>query len=139
MTAQRPELPELRRRLSEAGEHLCAIRGCAEPDAEFVYKNLRAYVLGKLLLEDAPESADSLRELTERSIRNAQRLRERGVSVEEVSPGCGVSSAETKRILLLLSIQKTLKVRFDGQSAAYMETVRDLAAEICRLLRERKE
>ena len=59
------------------------------------------------------------------------RLQQHGHSFQDVSPGCrAVSSAVTKKVLVLLSLQRALQVELSPSETPYIDTIASLAAAL---------
>ena len=113
-----------------ASRHMGAIKNAADMPDEEMYGHIRSYVLMKFLLGENEESTE-LDELAVKSIRRAMELSGGDLSKSDVSQGCaGATSAVTKKVLLLLAIQKELNIKFDPSESADIETLRQLSEKI---------
>ena len=84
---------------------------CAKGDREAVYHLLREYIRCRFVLVDDDFWSDDFDELSEYSIRKLLRL-QKDEPLHDISMTCtGSSSVTTRKVLLLLTIQKKLRVQ----------------------------
>ncbi len=103
-------------------------RAAEAPDYDFFRLCLRGYVLEKYMLteQDAAECAD-FDALVERSIAKSMRISAELVSELESAQSCGgATSAETKKILLFLAIQRDFSLELPAEKTPYIRTLDDL-------------
>lgn len=102
------------------------IRG-GERTCERIYPLIRRYVFLKFMLFDAAETSDDILELAQRSVETIAQLKKGGLKFTDHSGTCGsVSSAVTKKILLLLALQRALGIQFEKHEAADIDTISQL-------------
>lgn len=106
----------------------------AEPQQRsrtFLYVQLRGYVCSKFMLEPDECSDDSLTALSEASVAKIARIPQGEVAERDLSMNCaGISSMETKKILLIIALGRALGVKLPPTLATEAETVDDLAAAV---------
>lgn len=106
----------------------------------FLYVQLRGYVCSRLMLDPDECPGESLTELSEASVAKVARIPQGEVSERDLSMNCaGISSVETKKILLLLALQRALGIRFPAELATEVRTLDDLAAAVERALAARQQ
>lgn len=99
-------------------------------DKEEVYKHLKSYICSRFKLEEATCATDDILELAEISLEKRDELSDS--DSEEGAPDLcsGASSALSKKILLLLSIEKKLHIEFLPEEIPNIRTVKDLCEQI---------
>lgn len=103
----------------KSGEDMCP---------EELYEHLFIYVKRKYLLDDEDCAGDAFSELIETSIAKSQRIAKNLVTDTDTPAGCdGTSSAVTKKVLLLMAVQKELGIKFPPEKSPAIKTIRDLA------------
>ena len=123
-----------------AEEQLNILKGLEHPALSDYESAIRNYILTKFLLDDEDVETDSLNELAEISVKKAFSLKPVGNEHDmlDISGHCGsVSSAATKKVLLLVALQKAMEVDLTVVNTAYIDTTKELAAIIMRLREER--
>lgn len=116
-----------------AKAHLDAIRACApEPQNDgFLHDRLLDYVRCKFMLEPEECSSEILAELSAASIAKVTGIPKGDLANQDLSMNCaGVSSVETKKILLLIALQRAFAIRIDPDLAPEIQTIDDLTAMI---------
>lgn len=102
----------------------------AGEDYDRVYRYLREYVRCRFMLVDEDYWSDDLKQLSEYSIRKLVRL-QADEPLHDISMTCtGASSTSTRKVLLLIAIQKKLGFRFDYAESPEIETIPQLARAI---------
>ena len=101
------------------------------PDA--LYPHLKRYTLSKFLLDDScPE--DDFFALAEISMGQALGMNPKQVNGSDLSLHCsGASSVATKKVLLLMALQKGLGISFDPKQVPSIRTVHDLSQIVYQL------
>ena len=106
----------------------------AEPQQRsrtFLYVQLRGYVCSKCMLEPDECASDSLTALSEASVAKVARIPQGEVAERDLSMNCaGISSVETKKILLIIALARALGIKLPPSLATEAETVDDLAAAV---------
>lgn len=106
----------------------------AEPQQRsrtFLYVQLRGYVCSKFMLEPDECASDSLTALSEASVAKVARIPQGEVAERDLSMNCaGISSVETKKILLIIALSRALGIKLPPSLATEAETVDDLAAAV---------
>lgn len=104
-----------------------------------IYEGLRGYVGCKFFLDDDEMTSDDLRELSELSLKKLLATYQEE-ALQDVSTTCtGVSSSSTKRILLIMSLQRKLGIKLPFEVSAKISTIRDLCTAISSEMRKRSE
>lgn len=123
-----------------AAEQINFIRSGATKDYSVLFNHVRQYVMHKFLLTEADLCTDNLFELAEISIANSTNIRRQDLAELDVSLNCtGESSVITKKVLLLLALQKGLAIQFSPDETADIETLPQLAAVIFRDLKAARQ
>ena len=105
---------------------------CAKGDREAVYHLLREYIRCRFVLDDFDE-------LSEYSIRKLLRL-QKDEPLHDISMTCtGSSSVTTRKVLLLLTIQKKLGFKFAYTESPDIETVPQLVDAVMRHMAEARD
>lgn len=114
-----------------------AARGMRESqDAHELHRHLKAYVNAKFLLDDVEE--DSIDELVAMSIARALKLDKKLLAEVDNAAECtGSTSAMRKKVLLIMSLQKSIGFELDPSETASVETLEELADMIFRHMKER--
>lgn len=121
---------------SKANEQLILIKSHTNQNYEFVHTCIKNYVNYKFMLDNDECPSEVILELSEHSIAKAAKLSRDELALVEVSSGCtDVSTAVTKKVLMLLGIQKTLNIKFPTETTAYIDTISDLAQAILEQLK----
>ena len=124
------EIAEFEKRMQESREQTEALveQMLAAPlTYEALYPLIHDYVYLKFWLFDGEEETDAILELADISTEKIAELKEGGLVVVERSGTCGsVSSAVTKRILLLMALQKALGILIEHHAAADITTLGEL-------------
>ena len=120
----------------DAALEMDIIREMDLTDTDALHDHLYIYVKRKYMLDDEECESDVLMDLIHASLDKSLKAPKGSAEAIELASGCGgVSSAVTKKILLLMVIQKELSIKFDPESVPNVKTVRDLAL----LIRERRK
>lgn len=129
---------EFRAKLAAAGEEserLTARMKAAGADPEALYPPVRSYLCLKFMLDEAEAEGDNITALAARSIEQIAGLRKDGLVFADHSGTCAaVSSAVTKKILLLIALQKALGIRFPRDRTAEIDSIPRLCVEIAEQL-----
>lgn len=131
-------LEEFAARLKEnqarAVEYVAELRGSGG-DVDAARRLLRSYVGCKYFLYEDEISSDNLIKLGELSTEKLARLQRGGLEYADKSVGCtSVASSVTKKILLVMSLQKALGVRFDPDEVAETATLSNLTELVIKAL-----
>lgn len=131
---------ELLREYSRRAEaYLDTVRTCLPEQRShtFLYVQLLGYVCSKFMLELGECDSESLSELSAASISKVARIPRGGLAERDISMNCaGISSVETKKILLLIALQRSLGIQIDPDLVPIIRTVDDLADIVKRALEE---
>lgn len=131
---------ELLREYSRRAEaYLDTVRTCLPEQRShtFLYVQLLGYVCSKFMLELGECDSESLSELSAASISKVARIPRGGLAEQDISMNCaGISSVETKKILLLIALQRSLGIQIDPDLVPMIRTVDDLADIVKRALEE---
>lgn len=129
---------ELLREYSRRAEaYLDTVRTCLPEQRShtFLYVQLLGYVCSKFMLELGECDSESLLELSAASISKVARIPRSGLAERDISMNCaGISSVETKKILLLIALQRSLGIQIDPDLVPVIRTVDDLADIVKRAL-----
>ncbi len=107
-------------------------------DIDELYKHLKQYIRYRYVLADEDYWSDNIDELSKYSIKKLIDL-QKDEPLQDISMTCtGASSASTRKVLLLMSIQKKLGFKFDYDEVPYIETVPQLAQAIANYLNDQK-
>lgn len=88
---------------------------------------LRQYILLRFMLEESECSGENIVSWAEQSVEKIAGLKKGGLKISDRSGNCAaVSSAVTKKILLLISLQKALGINFPKEAAAEIQTLSEL-------------
>ncbi|BDE96871.1 hypothetical protein [Raoultibacter timonensis] len=102
--------------------------GC---DRDAVHALLKAYIGYKFLLADDEMGSEDIAALSKASV-DKLLANHRKEALQDVSSVCaGASSASTKKVLLIMALQKGLGIRFDARASGAVKTIDDLAREVC--------
>ena len=89
---------------------------------------IRDYVRCKLMLDPEEAVSDALADLSEISIAKVAGIPKGDVANQDLSMNCaGISSVETKKILLLIALQRALGLSVPPESAPAVKTIEDLS------------
>lgn len=121
----------LKERLDEAGavadEALCALKDACLDRAQFEAQ-VRRFTLAKFFLDEGECASDNIFELAEASIEKLLALNDKSIKLAQGSNTCtNQSSTDIKKVLLSLTLQRELGVKFTPQQSAELETVAQLA------------
>ncbi|MGN1002479.1 MAG: hypothetical protein ACI4PC_06875 [Oscillospiraceae bacterium] len=129
-------MDEIKTRSRLAAAELQQLKEAEDPDFSLAYGCIRNYVYAKFLLSESECSTEKLREISICSVRKAMKLQGKDVPLQDVSGGCrDISSVEAKKVLLFVSVQNALEIRFPAIETAYYETISDLTEAVLRALR----
>ena len=110
------------------------IRNEPAPAYEFVYEHLRKYILAKLLLSEDSEE-NGLMDLIEKSLANSMKLDRTILKELDTARTCdNMSSASTKKVMLLFAVRKDLKINPDAAALIARATLPELAKLVHSLL-----
>lgn len=119
-----------------ANEQIEMIKSKPDICPEELYEHLFIYVKRKYLLDDEDCASDVFSELIDTSIAKSQRIAKNLVTDTDTPAGCdGTSSAVTKKVLLLMAVQKELGIKFPPEKSPSIKTIRDLALITYSLMR----
>ena len=119
------------RAAADAGRGMRESQGAHE-----LQRHLKAYVNAKFLLDDVEE--DSIDELVAMSIARALKLDKKLLAEVDNAAECtGSTSAMRKKVLLIMSLQKSIGFELDPSETAGVETLEELADMIFRHMKER--
>lgn len=120
-----------------AAAHMEAIKACPHPTQPFVQEHITAYVLLKFML-DSGSGQDDFDQLTRASIAKSTKLDPETVkNLEETRDCTGSTSATAKKVLLFLSIQRSLDILLPAEESAYIKTLNDLGTLVWNELKKR--
>ncbi len=136
MPYDKERLLKQKNRYESADKDLASLKDNKTSDIKFVHRKLKDYLMIRLLLTEEEMKSDSLKDIIELNLKKQQEMLKNGVKLEDVlAPGCaGITGEAAKKIYLLLTIQNVLGIKFDEMKTPYIETVWDLAKEVCELL-----
>ena len=99
--------------------------------------HLKSYVRIRYLLEDDPYWTDDISAYTRYSISATLNRAGDSVKLADLGVSCaGSSSAETKHLLLLISLRKGLDVVLDPETVACAETIGELSDVLWKALQD---
>ena len=129
---------EFRERLKTADAAALELTGrmkSAAPDRRKLYPLVKSYLCLKFMIDESDAHSDNLVELAELSIEQIAGLKKGGLKFVDHSGSCSsVSSAITKKVLLLISLQKSLGIQFPKEEIADILTVTQLTKSIAEQL-----
>ncbi len=103
-------------------------------DYDFVYTNIRNYILKKYVLSE-DEKEENLRELAKLSLAKMMKIDPEVLREIDLATPCDKATSEsTKTALLLYSIQRDLKLPSNPREYAAVETLSELAAYIVKYI-----
>lgn len=101
------------------------------PEYGTLYPLVRRYLYLKFMLFDGDEGTEDILALAERSVEHIAQLKKGGLKFKDHSGTCGsISSSVTKKILLLIALQKALGIQFEKNETADITTIPELARQI---------
>jgi len=110
------------------------LRSEPDPTCEFIYEHLRKYILAKLLLTEESEES-GLMDLIEKSLASSMKLDKKILKELDSARTCdNMSSASTKKVMLLFAIRKDLKINPDAAELTTRATLAELAELVHSLL-----
>lgn len=137
MERKQNALELLRRADRAAQQELESILASPGMSPEALYQHLRRYTLAKFLLEDDCLEDDFFA-LAEISMGRALDLDSDMVKKSDLSLHCsGASSVATKKVLLFMSLQKGLDIKFTPEEVPAIKTIEDLSKVVYSLRREK--
>lgn len=111
---------------------------CVGCDRAAVHALLKEYIGCKYLLDESEMECEDLAALSKASV-DKLLANHRNEALQDVSSVCaGASSASTKKVLLMMALQKGLGIRFDAKTSGAVRTVGDLAREVCARIEDRR-
>ncbi|MCD8331399.1 MAG: hypothetical protein LUB63_02560 [Oscillospiraceae bacterium] len=122
-----------------ADAYIAAILQCPTEQRKpaFVHTQLLGYVCSKFMLDPEDCHTDSLSELSAMSIARVSKIPKGELAEKDISMNCaGISSVETKKILLLITLQRALHLKLNPDLVPAILTIEDLTAVICDALPE---
>lgn len=120
----------------QAEAYAAAVRENAG-DVGLVRENLAGYIRCKFFLEPADMTGDDIRVLSDAGTEKLASLRRGGLEFADKASGCtSAASSVIKKALLMLSLGRTLKLTFDPDVTAGIDTISELAELVCAMLRE---
>ena len=100
-------------------------------DRSAVHALLKRYIKSKYLLDETEMECEDIAALSKASV-DKLLANHRKEALQDVSSVCtGSSSASTKKVLLVMSIQKGLGIKFDAKTSGSLKTIGDLTREVC--------
>ncbi len=112
----------------KAAEHVLLIKERVPLSKEYLHRSLRDYILCKFMLEEEECTSDNLDEITEISLAKSAGISKELVKDLDIAKTCsGGSSAMTKKVLLLLAIQKDFAVYLPTEGTGNVRTLPDLS------------
>lgn len=104
-------------------------------DADSLRPIIKRYLCVRFMLNPEEADGEDIVKLAEQSVEQIANLQKNGLKVKEHSGTCAsVSSAVTKKILLLISLQKALNIKFAKEETANITTVSQLSVAVAREL-----
>lgn len=113
-----------------ADVYLDTIRNCLPEQRShtFLYIQLQGYVCSKFMLDPGEYDSEFISELSAASISKVSKIPKGELAQKDLSMNCaGISSVETKKILLLIALQRALGIKIDPDLAPTIRTLDDLA------------
>lgn len=112
---------------SEAMHHIDNIKHSMHLTPNYLLYELSEYIRCKYLLEHKDMTTDNFTELTKISMAKSMKISKDLVEEFDMAKSCdGVSSLMAKKVLLLMSIQKSLGIKLPGDKIAESETLSDI-------------
>jgi hypothetical protein len=107
-----------------------SLKELKNPSVDAVYARVRSYLLLRFLLEPETDGDDIL-ELADLSLARTSGPGRDGAASTDVSANCsGASSALSKKVLLLMALERDLGLDFSPEESVMIRTVRELAESI---------
>ncbi len=98
---------------------------------ERLYSYVKLYLYLKFMLFEGEEDTEDILELADISTEKIAELKAQGLEFKERSGTCGsISSAVTKKLLLLISLQNALDFKFNTYETADITTLTELTQKI---------
>jgi len=97
-----------------------------------VYKYLKSFICNRFGLEESSCETDDILELAELSIAKREQLIDEGKLSEDEAPNLcsGASTALSKKILFLITLEKNLNIEFLPEDIPYIRTIKDICQYI---------
>jgi len=103
----------------------------SEKEFDTLYPLIRQYLYFKFMLPEGCCASDDILELAAASVELIAGLKKGGLKFEDRSGSCGaISSSVTKKILLLISLQKALSIQFSKEESPAILTITELTHSI---------
>ena len=94
---------------------------------KFLYDNIKGYVCSKFMLDQNECESCDIAKLSELSVAKAAKIPQGAVSEQDLSMNCaGISSVETKKILLLIALQRALDIQLPIDAATDIHSLEEL-------------
>ena len=94
---------------------------------KFLYDNIKGYVCSKFMLDQNECESCDIAKLSELSVAKAAKIPQGAVSEQDLSMNCaGISSVETKKILLLIALQRALDIQLPSDAATDIHSLEEL-------------
>ena len=120
---------------ARADECLKPVKERSFKDREELYACLKGYVCCKYMLEPGETEADDFEELGQESISRVAKIPKGDVANKDISMSCaGISSVQTKKILLLIALKRTLDINIPPEASVKINSITDLTGEVEKLI-----
>lgn len=138
----REDIRQLLMRSKKAADiYMSAVRDASPLRYDFLREQLNRYVLAKFLLTEADcAEAKTFDALVEASLSKSMKVSPELVAQFDTAQSCdGATSAMAKKILLLMSIQRALKIELPATESARIKTIEDLSLLVWNTLAQQPE
>ncbi len=123
----------------KSAEQAALIKGQAYLTREFFHKSLRNYILYRFMLDEKECTSENMDEITEISLAKSAGISKELVQDLDIAKTCsGGSSAMTKKVLLLLAVQRDFDVYLPTEGTGNVRTLSDLSELVWNAMRERE-
>lgn len=117
--------------VGEVSAQLIEKMKAADPDPAGLYPHIKSYLCLKFMLDESDAESDDIVELAARSVEQIAGLKKNGLQFVDHSGTCAaVSSAVTKKILLLIALQKALNITFPRNKTADILSIGQLCEAV---------
>ena len=121
-----------------AALHIANIKNAQAVSYDLVQKEVREYIKAKFHLTEEDCVTENFSQLAQISLSKSMKISRELVSEFDLARSCdGVSSHTAKMVLLFMSLQKDLDIRFQPMETAEAETLDDIAVLVWRELKEK--
>lgn len=103
------------------------INRCRREKAEFPMDSLKGYIRSKFILNEEDMQVEKISELAKLSVARQHHIELKDIKYKDGLDCAGATSSMTKKILLIMAIEKDMEVFFTEEQSGEIETVSDIA------------